>query len=89
MWTNRYKYKGFIDAHTDWVNVLSIYNNNFIISGSSDKTAKIWSITDESCITTLSGHTEGIYGIYSIPNYVVTSSADTKLRVFSPNSSKK
>ena len=88
MWANRYKYKGCIEAHSDWVNSLIIYNSIFLVSCSSDKTAKIWNTTNNSCITTFKGHTEGVYDLFSLQNYLVTCSADFQLRVLLSSDSK-
>ena len=41
MWTNRYRYKGCLEGHTDWVNSLLIYNTKFLVSCSDDKTVKV------------------------------------------------
>lgn len=41
MWNNQYRYKGCIEAHSDWVNDLTIYNGKFLISCSDDKTIKV------------------------------------------------
>lgn len=41
MWSSRFRYRGSIDAHSDWVNDLLIYNSRFLISCSEDKTIKV------------------------------------------------
>ena len=41
MWDNQLRYKGCIEAHSDWVNDLLIYNTKFLISCSDDKTVKV------------------------------------------------
>lgn len=41
MWTKRYQLKGKLLGHSDWVNKLLIYNENYLISGSDDKTIRV------------------------------------------------
>ncbi|KAF8936711.1 phospholipase A-2-activating protein [Dissophora ornata] len=62
-------------GHTD--NVCSLYadTDGHIVSGSWDKTAKIW--RDWQCVHTLEGHTQAIWGVLELEHEViVTASAD-------------
>ncbi|KAF9970764.1 hypothetical protein BGZ73_006474 [Actinomortierella ambigua] len=62
-------------GHND--NVCSLYADasGHIVSGSWDKTAKIW--RDGQCVQTLEGHTQAIWGVIELEhNVVVTASAD-------------
>ena len=42
---------------------------------------KIWDTKDGSCITTLTGHTEGIRGMCSLQSYLATCGSDFNIFV--------
>ena len=48
-------------GHTSYPWCLKIITNNILISGSYDKTIKIWNIDSGLCINTLEGHLGSIY----------------------------
>lgn len=50
-----YTFKG----HNDWVRCLQFEGNN-LISGSADKTVKIWNMDSRECYATLIGHSRCI-----------------------------
>ena len=41
MWTSRYRFKGKLTGHTDWVNGLLVYNDSYLISCSDDKSIRV------------------------------------------------
>ena len=43
-------------------------NNQYVVSGSKDKTACIWDVESGDCIKTLEGHTSYVYGVSFSPN---------------------
>ena len=43
-------------------------NNQYVVSGSSDKTIRIWSVESGDCIKTLEGHTYGVNSVSFSPN---------------------
>ena len=45
-------------------------NNQYVVSGSKDKTActRIWDVESGDCIKTLEGHTSYVYGVSFSPN---------------------
>ncbi|MCJ1276255.1 U3 small nucleolar RNA-associated protein 13 [Puttea exsequens] len=43
-------------------------NRGLVLTGSSDKTIKIWSLHDYSCIRTLEGHTNGVLKVLWMPH---------------------
>ncbi|KAF9168456.1 hypothetical protein DFQ26_007587 [Actinomortierella ambigua] len=62
-------------GHKDNVCSLFADASGHIVSGSWDKTAKIW--RDGQCVQTLEGHTQAIWGVIELEhNIVVTASAD-------------
>ncbi|KAF9987386.1 hypothetical protein BGZ65_003835 [Modicella reniformis] len=62
-------------GHTDNVCSLFADSDGHIVSGSWDKTAKIW--RNWQCVHTLEGHTQAIWGVLELEHsVVVTASAD-------------
>ena len=59
-------------------------NKEYLISGSRDKTIKIWDIFASSCITTLIGHDNWIRNLLVHPsgNYIVSASDDKSIRIW-------
>jgi GTPase SAR1 family protein len=55
-----------------------------VVSGSDDKTLKVWDFETGQCRATFQGHTSGIYGVAVTPDgkTVVSSSADETLKVW-------
>jgi WD40 repeat protein len=75
-------------------NVLAVVfhplDNNIIASGSYDKTARIWNISNLDKITSkvLSGHSEEVYSVAFAPGgrELATSSLDNSVRIWDPQS---
>jgi platelet-activating factor acetylhydrolase IB subunit alpha len=59
-------------------------NKEYVVSGSRDKTIKIWDVFGSSCICTLSGHDNWVRSLVVHPNgkYLVSSSDDKSIRVW-------
>lgn len=58
-----------INAHQENVSSLAITNNkNYLVSGSWDKTVKIWELSTGKIIRTINGHEELVDKIVIIPN---------------------
>ena len=43
-------------------------NNQYVVSGSWDKTVRIWDVESGDCIKTLEGHTERVSSVSFSPN---------------------
>ena len=60
-------------------------NNQYVVSGSGDRTVRIWSVESGECVTrkTLEGHTDKVHGVSFSPNnqYVVSGSWDKTVRI--------
>ena len=62
-----------LEGHIDYVN--SVFaKDNLIISGSGDKTIKIWDINSGSCLKTLEGHTDWINSVFVKDNLAISCS---------------
>ncbi|KAF9358012.1 hypothetical protein BGX26_002652 [Mortierella sp. AD094] len=68
-------------GHTDNVCSLFADTDGHIVSGSWDKTAKIW--RNWQCVHTLEGHTQAIWGVLELQHeVVVTASADKTIALW-------
>lgn len=86
MWTCNLLERISYSGHTAGVKCLAVSEDEAIAaSGSSDCTARIWSIFSGKCIGTLSGHTKVVVCIAISKNnsLIATGSDDTTLRVWS------
>ena len=79
---------GSVRAHEKDINVVGIApNDSVIVTGSQDKTAKIWNTTDLSLKGTLKGHKRGIWDCQfsSFDRVVATASGDHTVKLWSLN----
>ena len=55
-----------------------------IVSGSWDKTLKVWNVAAGRCLATLEGHSKGVMCVAVLPDgrRVVSGSADMTLKLF-------
>ena len=52
-----------LTGHTDWVFKLAISQEDLLISGSYDKSIKVWNIQTGECLNTLNGHTNYVFSL--------------------------
>lgn len=65
---------------------MKIYSNNKLISGSRDKTIKIWNLNTFECENTLLGHTNDVLCLEFIPNgNLLSGSGDHSIRIWDLN----
>ncbi len=65
-----------LKGHNGAVNCLKVSNDKLkLISGSEDKTIKIWSIDTGACLKTLTGHTNNVWSLQLIKSETLLSSA--------------
>jgi len=68
-------------GHADTVCALSISPEGYLISGSWDKTARVWKGAE--CIWILKGHQHSVWAVLALPNgNIVTGSADHSIKLW-------
>jgi len=75
-----------IKAHDKDINSLAFSPSmKLLVSGSQDKTAKLWRLEDGSAVGTLKGHKRGIWSVRFSPSeqLIATASADHTIRLWS------
>jgi WD40 repeat protein len=50
--------------------LLYLEKENLMVSGSNDKTKKIWSVSDKQCIRTINAHTRGVTCLVMLPGAI-------------------
>ena len=70
---------GLFEGHTNAVNCLRILDDEHIISGSWDATAKIWNIESKQCVGTLAGHEHAVSILVLQDGRIITGSRDEKI----------
>lgn len=79
------KAKAVVAAHDKDINSLAIApNDNYVCSGSQDRTACIWRLPDLVSVVVLRGHKKGIWSVEFSPvdQCVLTSSADKTIKIW-------
>ena len=75
-----------LEGHSDPVKCIAVLPDGRIVSGSWDKTIKIWDPNSEKCTKTLKGHSEGIYCLVVLNNdQLVSASDDHTIRIWDTN----
>lgn len=74
---------GSLKGHTGEVRCCALLSGTEVVSGSDDKTGRVWSIVSGKTTATLRGHTQRVLGCCQVGSeYVLTCSADTTLRLW-------
>ena len=69
-----------LKGHTK--NLISVLvKDNLIISGSLDKTIRIWDIDSGCCLKTLEGHRDYVKSIFVKDNLIISGSDDKTIRI--------
>lgn len=70
-----------LTGHQDAIKAIS-FNGTTLITGSLDKTIKIWNFQTGQCISTYRGHTDSVLSIDSNKSIIVSGSADKTVRIW-------
>jgi len=60
------------------VNCIQCISNQRIISGSDDKTIRVWCLKTNTCIQIINGYSHGVRGIQMLANEIAVSCSDDK-----------
>ena len=71
----------FIRGHTNAINSVAVKNNK-IVSGSWDKTIKIWDLNSGECLKTLRGHECCVLSIAIKNDKIVSGSDDKTIKIW-------
>ena len=74
-----------IQGHTGYVKSIAVTSDKkFVVSGSADKTVRIWNVLDKRQESVLEGHTDSVLSVaVTCDNkFVVSGSADKTVRVW-------
>ena len=83
LFSNSLEHMGYFSGHKDWIRCLCPISNIILVSGSVDKTIKIWNIEDRSIMSTLSGHKGGVSALCSVKEGVFVSGSWESLIIWS------
>ena len=76
---------GVLKGHTGEVNAVASLGDGRVVSGSEDKTVRIWGVNGE-CERILKGHTGNVYAVASLGDgRVVSGSFDMTVRIWGVN----
>jgi WD40 repeat protein len=76
-------------GHSDMITCMTILTNGFIVSGSDDKTIRIWNTCNKSCNNILYGHNNGICVItnfFHSKDMIVSGSNDGIIKIWDSDS---
>jgi len=74
-----------LNAHTGSVNSLTVLNDGSIVSGSADRSVKIWDPETETLKMTITGHTDWIQALVILNDGSIASgSGDDSIKIWSP-----
>ncbi|KAL4921281.1 small nucleolar ribonucleoprotein complex subunit [Aspergillus aurantiobrunneus] len=75
VWSSRFSPKGTPILSAD---AKSSTNRGMIVTGSGDKTVKLWSLSDYSCLLTFEGHTNSVLKVLWLPPPDMSSKTDNE-----------
>ena len=75
-----------LHGHTSMITSICLLPDRRIVSGSYDKTLRIWDPASGACLRVLEGHEIGILSVCALPDgRIVSGSFDNTLRIWNPN----
>ncbi|KAI8334301.1 WD40-repeat-containing domain protein [Chlamydoabsidia padenii] len=76
------------EHHTDWIYCLQ-FNHRILISGSRDRTIKIWALHTGACLHTLYGHKASVLCLQFDDKYIISGSSDATMVMWDVTSAKR
>jgi WD40 repeat protein len=78
-----------VSGHSDWVRTVAALDSKRTVSGSTDKTLRVWDVETGESIRVMEGHDEQVRALVALPNdRIASGSADRTVRVWDANSGK-
>jgi len=72
-----------LTGHTNYVYALTVLPDGSLVSGSEDKTIKIWDVKNGQTIKTLTGHTDYVRALTVLPDgSLVSGSGDKSIKIW-------
>ena len=72
-----------LNGHTHWVNSVAKLNETTIVSGSDDRTVRVWDLATKSCVAVLNGHTANVRSVATLnETTIISGSNDRTVRVW-------
>ncbi len=73
-------------GHRDWITSIALISDDYLISGSRDKTLKVWNLKTRKELFTLVGHTAPVTSVAVTPNgsQIISASSDGVLKIWNP-----
>ena len=78
-----------LEGHTDWVRAVAVSpDGRFIVSGSDDRTVKVWEAESGRLLRSLEGHTDDVNAVAVSPDgrFIVSGSGDHTVKVWEAES---
>ena len=73
-----------LSGHSSWVRAVAVLGGDRVVSGSRDKTLKVWSVASGECLQTLSGHSLSVTAVAVLDaDRIVSGSWDMTLKMWS------
>ena len=77
-----------MSGHTKIITSLILLTENKLVSGSEDKTIKIWDIKNRQCLSTITGNYESIQSLLKLNDNTIAAGSYDTIRVFNTDNKK-
>ena len=77
-----------MSGHTKIITSIILLTENKLVSGSEDKTIKIWDIKNRQCLSTITGNYESIHSLLKLNDNTIAAGSHDTIRVFNTDNKK-
>lgn len=83
IWDLKNKKTASVKGHADAIRTITLFDDQTLITGSSDKTLRLWDIDSWKCLRVFRGHSQSVHSVTKIDEkYIVSGSADKTIRLW-------